>query len=217
MSMRDYPDQHVGNVIRLKGPLSAMGVTHMASGGPTRLRNRLSCPHLLPHVTSELNTGTDSPVSEMSIRERLDQAMMSWNITMSGMPAQNGQRAPLPIYAIPTLLSDIRNDPSLNRPVRDVRAHRALEPTGDTSLRRLALMTPQEILALKGCGRGVLKRVIRELSEARSITLPEIVTGTGKLSLDKVEPAPFDDMSERILGDHYRPSPPRTPFQPRFV
>lgn len=215
--MRDYPDQEMGKVVRFVPPSSVMRQKHMTSGGPTDLRNRLSSPVLPSPVSAELNTDTESHVIEMSIRERLDQAMMDWNITSPGVETQNGQKAPLPIHAIPTLLSDIRNDPHLDRPVRDVRARRALEPGGDTSLRRLALMTPQEILALQGCGRGVLKRVIRELSEARSLTLPEIVTGTGKSCLDKVVQAPDDDLLEGFLGNHYRLTPPKFRFRPRIV
>lgn len=86
---------------------------------------------------------------------------------------------------IPGMVASIRNEPGFARRTRVEPIRKALEARfGDGSLARVALMTPQELLDLPGVGRAALSRLIVELSGEAPMTVPELVTGTGKAQFD---------------------------------
>lgn len=85
---------------------------------------------------------------------------------------------------LPCLISDVQKDPEMQKPSGVARVDRALESRfGDARIGRVALMTPQEILALDGVGRTSLDQVIAELSELVTLSVPELVCGRGKATL----------------------------------
>lgn len=154
-----------------------------------------------------------------ALADRVERAMREWE-GCSGEGAK-----PLPprgrdevLRALPSIVNEIRNDFFLDRPVEDQRARRALHALyGDAALRHLALMTPQGILTLPGCGRAVLSRVIRELSRASAMTIPELVTGTGKAALELVAPSPLSEDLYGLLPPSSLCHPPSHASRPRLI
>jgi hypothetical protein len=168
-------------------------------------------------VRSEIPPATELGGAEQSdLLTRIERAMREWEErdTEEVRPTPRLDRDVI-LKSLPGLLVEIRNDFGLNHPVEDQRARRALLALhGDAALRHLALMTPQGILALPGCGRSVLDRVIRELSKVSAMTIPELVTRTGKAGLTRVS---LSDLSVGLDGLLSAPSASALPSRPRLI
>jgi len=169
--------------------------------------------------------GGTAPATELAGEERtglaarVQQAMTDWGgrSEESAQPLSPENRDRI-LRTLPALVMEIRNDCGLDRPVTDARARRALHTLfGDVSLRHLALMTPQGILALPGCGRSVLDRVIRELSRVSALTIPEIVTGTGKAGIERIAFSQISEDLEGLLPALPAFSAPTLPSRPRLI
>lgn len=108
---------------------------------------------------------------------RVAGAMMAWNghATMSF-----GQ---LTTCLLGTVF-DISQDPRMLSGTCVCRLDRALTSHfGDARLGRVALMTPQEILALEGVGTTAFDHVISELEGRPALSVPELITRRGKAGL----------------------------------
>lgn len=105
---------------------------------------------------------------------------------MEGWPRMSGSMTSDEVHKVlPGLVTSIREAPGLARKTGSSQVRKALESRfGDASLARAALMTPQELLDLPGMGRAALSRLISELAEEAPMTVPELVTGTGKAQFD---------------------------------
>lgn len=118
------------------------------------------------------------------IRQRareIAQAMQDWP----------GQVAPLSeadiLRHLPALEASMRDAPGLWAETRVARVRDALRSAyGDARLVHAALMTPQEILALPRVGQAGLARLIEELQVFTPLSIPELVTGTGKAGLERL-------------------------------
>jgi hypothetical protein len=118
------------------------------------------------------------------IRQRarqIAQAMQFWT----------GQLAPISeadlTRHLPALEASIRDTPGLWAETRVAHIRDALRGLhGDARLIHPALMTPQEILTLPRVGMSGLQRLIQELQRETPLSIPELVTGTGKATLERV-------------------------------
>lgn len=116
-----------------------------------------------------------------ALTRRVVAAMEGWSRLSGPMPPEEVNRV------LPGLVGSIREAPGLSRKTGVEQIRKALEARfGDASLARAALMTPQELLDLPGVGRAALSRLIVELSGEAPMTVPELVTGTGKAQFDLV-------------------------------
>lgn len=85
---------------------------------------------------------------------------------------------------LPVLVGAIRAEPGFTRETASPALRVALRDRfGEARLERAALMTPQELLALPGVTEEQFSTLIGEFGGLTPLTIPELVTGTGKASL----------------------------------
>lgn len=133
-------------------------------------------------VSAQALAAASRAATELSaLTRRVVAAMEGWSRLSGPMPPEEVHRV------LPGLVGSIREAPGLSRQTGVEQLRKALEARfGDASLARAALMTPQELLDLPGVGRAALSRLIVELSGEAPMTVPELVTGTGKAEFDLV-------------------------------
>lgn len=146
-----------------------------------------------PH--QEVAPVRNGPV-EQSLEDRAEQiskAMTEWN----GSVMMSAEEL-LPLLL--SLVSEIRQDPGMARKTGVPRVDQALEARfGEAHLGRVALMTPQELLALEGVGRTSMDQVIAELGRHGAFSVPELVCGLGKADIEVSAELP-DSIRELAAG-----------------
>ena len=84
------------------------------------------------------------------------------------------------------LVGDVDRDPAMQSKTGIQALDRALvQHCGDARLGRVALMTPQEIMAIGEPGEALLEQAIARLSDHRLLTIPELICGRGKARLQQ--------------------------------
>ncbi len=122
------------------------------------------------------------------LTRRVEAAVIAW-AGLRPPPAAASVREQMPL-----LVAAIRAEPGFSRETASPALRAALrDKFGDARLSRAALMTPQQVLDLPGVGKDELTDLIEELGARSPLTIPELVTGTGKASLRMSR-----DGSERI-------------------
>ena len=141
-------------------------------------------------------TSTRHEPVELNLEDRAEQvsaAMAAW----SGAATMEAEEL---VPLLTSLISDVMQDPGMARKTGVRRVDQALEARfGEARLGRVALMTPQELLALEGVGLASLDQVIAELASHGAFSVPELVCGLGKADIEVSAELP-DSIRELAAG-----------------